>query len=137
MVGGANHLCRVLPPSSSKAYSEAHDAAVWTTFCKLAQAEELAGDKVAQDVATLPTRLGGLGLRSATFNSTGAYWGSWADGLSVLAKKFPDLAALAVHHLEGDAEPKPDCLQQLSDCARRLRTTQTEELPTWTQLAGD
>ena len=57
-----------LPPSLSHAYGEAHDAGIWNTV--VAMMHGLLGFDVerdeAQRVATLPMRMGGLGLGCAT-----------------------------------------------------------------------
>ena len=71
----ANHTLRILPPSLSSAYATSHDNALWSTFCKLLGTEGLAGDELARETATLPGRLGGLGLRSASRAAPAAYLG--------------------------------------------------------------
>ena len=52
----------------------------------------LPGDEVQQAeakvIATMPVRLGGLGLRSADRMTHAAYWASWADALHVIAERF-------------------------------------------------
>ena len=48
--------------------------------------------EVAQDVATLPMRLGGLGLRSASRTAPGAFWASWADALPMIQARLPVMA---------------------------------------------
>ena len=69
----SNHTVRILPPSLSQTYAKKHDAAVWTTFCKLFGVGDLSEDELARHVATLPGRLGGLGLRSALRTAPAAY----------------------------------------------------------------
>ena len=73
-----NHLLRTLPPSQAQGYAAAHDEAMWNAAQELlgrphGTTEEL---HLARLLATLPLRLGGLGLRSAGRTSDGAYWGS-------------------------------------------------------------
>ena len=60
----ANHLLRILPPSISKEYAVLHDAALWSCTQTLLGGAQI-GDACARAIATLPARLGGLGLRSA------------------------------------------------------------------------
>ena len=63
----ASHLLRTLPPSQSRAYAMGHDDGMWQTACRLL--EPLPGNNLehltARMLATLPQRLGGVGLRSA------------------------------------------------------------------------
>ena len=42
---------------------------------------------MARHIATLPMRLGGLGLRAATRTAPGAFWVSWADVLHMIDKR--------------------------------------------------
>ena len=44
----------------------------------------LAVDQQTRDLASLPCRLGGLGLRSATRGAPAAHWASWADSLPMV-----------------------------------------------------
>ena len=47
--------------------------------------------EAARRVASLPMRLGGLGFRSARRMAPAAYWASWADCLSMLSQRLPDV----------------------------------------------
>ena len=62
-----NHLLRTVPPSQSAAYAAGHDAGMQQTMVALLGT--LPGDHeqttMAHNLASLPMRLGGLGLRSA------------------------------------------------------------------------
>ena len=49
-------------------------------------------DSLGHDIATLPGRLSGLGLRSAERMAPGAYWAGWANSLTVIKSKFPRVA---------------------------------------------
>ena len=69
----ANHTIRVVPPSLSNCYAAEHDEAMWTAFCAILGAEEFGSDSAAKSVSTMPARLGGLGLRSATRTAHGAF----------------------------------------------------------------
>ena len=60
----ANHSMRTLPPTLSAAYCDAHDAGIWATARALLGGI-LQEDEEARQRATLPMRMGGLGLRSA------------------------------------------------------------------------
>ena len=72
----ANHTIRILPPVLSHMYAVAHDATIWDTFCNILGAQHLRCDNMGYSIATLPARLGGLGLRSAERNASGAFWAS-------------------------------------------------------------
>ena len=72
------------------------------TLCALLEKAPLAErrDTHAEKVATLPQRLGGLGLRSAVRTSAAAYWASWADTLPMIQQRCPALAAKVLEELE-------------------------------------
>ncbi len=131
----ANHTLRVLPPTVSAAYAEAHDDAIWQTFCAIFGAEEHRDDIRAQIIASLPGRLGGLGLRSARRTAEAAFWASWMDALPVLASKTPALAAQAVTDLGRASGPRAACLQEVATARERLLELGAEELPTWQTAA--
>ena len=69
----ANHSMQTLPPNLSAAYCDAHDAGIWATARAL-----LGGipqeDEQARERATLPMRMGGLGLRSAARCAPAAFY---------------------------------------------------------------
>ena len=57
----ANHALRTLPPSESRGYAAAHDAAIWETLQACLGGEPLDDAPHAWPIATLPAVLGGLG----------------------------------------------------------------------------
>ena len=87
-----HHFLRTLPLSESAWYARHHDAGMME--------EEilggLPGDEVqkgrAKEIATMPMRLGGLGLRSAARMAPAAFWVSWADALLLISKRLPEVA---------------------------------------------
>ena len=79
-----NYRSRTVPPQLNGEYAQAHDEGMWTTLCALLQKEHH-NTRKAQEVATLPLRKGGLGLRSAVRTGPAAYWDSWADTLPTMA----------------------------------------------------
>ena len=87
----AIHTLRTLPPSSSAEYGRQHDEGVWNTAVALlgqlpGTAEDIAA---ARSVASLPMRMGGLGLRSAARGGDAACWASWADALEMISQRNP------------------------------------------------
>ncbi len=133
----ANHTLRVLPPSVSAAYAEAHDDAVWQAFCAILGALEHRDDARARTLATLPGRRGGLGLRSAQGCAEASFWASWVDSLPILASKAPTLAATAATELARASGPLAGCLQEVVRAHERLRELGADELPSWPEaMAG-
>ena len=87
----------------------------------------------AHHLASLPMRLGGLGLRSARRMSQAAYWASWADALNMIEQRLPRMAenivtSLEDRHLEG-------CLGELQDAARSLDHQGFVTRPSWAELS--
>ena len=142
----ANHTIRILPPSLSRTYAADHDKALWQSFCQLLGAQTLAEDVLAQRVASLPGRLGGLGLRSALRSSSAAYWASWVDVLPVIRAKAQDIAAAMVAALateEAGVRPghasldgKAPCLREAASCLSQVTEAGAENLPTWREAAN-
>jgi len=64
-------------------------------------------------VASLPARLGGLGLKSAVRTSQAAYVAPWADALGVLGAKVPDLGRDIAQSLGGVPVTVPACRKPL------------------------
>ena len=79
----ANHTLRTLPPSLSGRYAQDHDDSIWATVEALLQQvpSGVEEQNFAREIATLPMRMGGLGLRSATKCAAAACWASWAGRL--------------------------------------------------------
>ena len=102
-----HHLLRTLPPSQSGQYAALHDAGMLRAMKSLLGG--LPGEPQAKEdacrLATLPMRMGGLGLRSATRMAPTAYWASSADALHLVQERLPALAQSIVVQLEAAAEP--------------------------------
>ena len=67
----ADYTLRSLPPELFESSAIAHDENVWTCFQALMKQE--VGDH-AREMAQLPFREGGLGLKSAQRCAPAAYW---------------------------------------------------------------
>ena len=89
-----HHLLRTLPPSQVERYAQGHDEGMMATMETLL--EGLPGfpeqKRWAREIATLPMRMGGLGLRSARRISAAAYWASWADAIHMISQRLPGVA---------------------------------------------
>ena len=87
---------------------------------------------MARHIATLPMRLGGLGLRAATRTAPGAFWASWADALHMIDKRLPALSRTVVREL---SEVAPlGCLGALVNASDVLDRSGFVARPTWEEL---
>ena len=131
----ANHLIRVLQPVASQGYACAHDDALWSTLRRLlelpADGEEF---RNTRRLASLPAKLGGVGLRSAWRIRDAAYWAAWADALPVLQRKLPTLAARALEQLELGARSTWPCACAAHDAAVNLHAAGFGNIPSWRDL---
>ena len=128
----ANHMIRMVPPSQSGTYAQAHDTALWECFCRLCGATGLQDDTLARDIATLPGRLSGLGLRSAARTARAAYWASWATCLPVIAEKNPGFALSVQRHFEIGGGAAALCE---AEEVRSVYASQGAEMPSWSAIA--
>ena len=82
-----HHFLRTVPPDQSARYAVGHDLGMRRAMESVLGS--LPGTKrqkeCAHELATLPLRLGGLGLRSARRMAPAAFWVSWADALPMLS----------------------------------------------------
>ena len=114
-------------PEVARPFAISHDLKVHQCLCQIIGVDPDDVSRGALQQSTLPFHLGGLGLPSAVKTRDGAYWASWADAVSTIQKKDPDLAAtiLAGFHSEGEG-----CFAVANQCAERLVALGVE-LPTW------
>ena len=82
--------------------------------------------------ATLPMRLGGLGLRTATRMAPAAFWASWADALPMLSQRLPALTDQIMQSL--DSVQDGGCLEQLQAAGLSLDRGGFLRRPDWVQL---
>ena len=82
-------------------------------------------------MATLPMRMGGLGLRSASRLRAPAFWASWADALPMFQERLPELAAQIVRDMA--AEPG-GCLGDLQEASNVLDRYGFVGRPSWEKL---
>ena len=118
----ANHMLRTLPPSFSSEYGRRHDKGIRNTARTLLG--EILGtvDAVedARTVASLPMRMGGLGLRSAERCAHAAYWSSWADVSHMIAQRNPAVAETVVQSMSDDINPGEVSFVELKMATDRL-----------------
>ena len=132
----AEHLTRVLPPSASREYAEGHDAAVWATFCRLLGAKGYSDDTMARHVASLPCRMGGLGLRSAARQAEGAHLAGWLDAMPALQDRAPTVAASIIAEMSQEAQPTSTSLRELRTATDRIAEVVPTQLPRWAAAAA-
>ena len=85
----ANHILRNLPPSEESEFSQHHD-----NHLRACLADIIAmavPDGVTTKVVQLLFREGGLGLRSAVRLAPAAFWASWAECLSQVHARAPQV----------------------------------------------
>ena len=88
----------------------------------------------AQKVASLPMRMGGLGLPSGGRCTRAACWASWADAIPMNSQRNPTVANSVVQNLSGAAAPEEDCLEQFHEYAQTLVREGCRWRPTWSEL---
>ena len=133
----ANHTLRTLPPSLSGRYAQDHDDGIWATVEALLQQVpgEVEEQNFAREIATLPMRMGGLELRSATRCAAAAYWASWADALAMISQRNRGVANLVVRTMEGALPcPQGGCLAEVLDASTRLDREGFWWRPSWQEL---
>ena len=127
-----NYNARTLPPTLAEKYAQGHDGGMWEVLVTLLGREDLAertGTK-HHDLATLPQRLGGCGLRSASRTREAAYWASWADTLPMMHQRCPQLARRFCAELEG-AQSRAQSLQEAATARTNLVNAGFHDCPTW------
>ena len=115
----ANHTMRKMPPSCCAAYCSAHDEGIWNTAKVLLDVHP---EGETQPSATLPMRMGGLGLRSAV-----------RCALHMISERTPVVANDVVRKLSNE-EPQDGCLGELRAAANELDHKGFWWRPSWTEL---
>ena len=82
--------------------------------------------------ASLPLRLGGLGLRSAERTLPAAHWASWADSLAMINARHPAVAGSIVRALETNVEAP--FVREVQRCVDTLVEADFA-VPSWEELA--
>ena len=130
--GRANYLLRVVRPDAVQSFAVGHTNALWACLRNmLGSSVDL--NPAMRDVGTLPLSLGGMGLRNAERTSPPAYWASWADCLSMLRARHPDVAALCVDQMQNPRGPPS--LEAAQTAAGHLSGVEGFQVPSWEDLA--
>ena len=82
------------------------------------------------DLATLPLKLGGCGLRSASRTGQAAYWASWADTLPMMQQRCPRLAQRFCEELTGE-ESRAQSLREAAGARNTLVAKKYTTCSTW------
>ena len=130
-----HHFLRTVPPSQTGTYAVGHDRGMMQAMEKLLGGFTGESDQQvrARQIASLPMRLGGLGMRSAGRMSQAAYWASWADAHFMIHQRLPQLAQQFVTALSG-LPLGEGCLGELQNAAISLDHQGFVNRPTWTEL---
>ena len=130
-----HHFLRTLPPGESREYAEGHDEGMMDAMRSLLGG--LPGTEVqkyeATQIATLPMRLGGLGIRSARRMGHAAFWALWADAMRMIWNRLPAVVLQVLGHLADD-RITGGCLGELKEAAQRLDREGFVNRPTWLAL---
>ena len=122
-------------PSRSAEYA-GHDVGMLQAMESLL--EGLPGDarqqEVATQIASLPMRMGGLGIRSASRMAPSAFWASWADALPMLQDRLSSISNQIADVLDG--AQAPGCLGELQTTTQVLDRNGFVSHPGWRALQG-
>ena len=126
----ANHILRNLPPSEVSQFAQNHDTSLRACLAEILAVPVPTG--VVAEVAHLPFREGGLGLRSAMRLSPAAYWASWANCLSQVHARAPQVCTQFLQELEG-LPSRAQCVREAQDAAALL-AAEGMEVPDWSRF---
>ena len=129
----ANYLLRVIRPELVHTFAEGHNRGLWNCLHHILSIDSQV-DETVRDIGSLPLFMGGLGLRSATRTSQPAFWASWADCLTMIGTRHPDVAALILLRMQGP--DTPPTLAAAASAAMCLSGVEGFEPPSWEALAN-
>ena len=89
--------------------------------------------ELAKQIASMPARSGGLGLRLASRTAIAAFWASWADALPMLEARCPTLMASLAVELEQVTSAVP-VVSELNAASDSPRAEGLHCLPKWAEL---
>ena len=88
----------------------------------------------ARELASLPLRMGGLGLRSMSRCSRAAYWASWADAVPMIQERNPAIAEIVEDAMVHNVFRPEGCLSDLAQATSLLDREGSAERPIWSEL---
>ena len=99
-----HHFLRTVPDSEKGTHGVGHDRGMMQATERLLGGFTGGSDQQARacQIASLPMRLGGLGIDVGDRMSQAAYWASCADALHMTQQRLPQLAEHFVTALSGD-----------------------------------
>ena len=119
--------------ANCSSFAAGHDAGMQQTMVALLGT--LPGDHeqttMAYNLASLPIRLGVLGLRSATRLTPAACWASWGDAMPMLQERVSVATAIITRELAGILQ---DCLGELHTACGIFDREGFVGKPTWEEL---
>ena len=125
----ANFWLRMVSPELTLPFAVSRDRNVWQCLQTIL---DVRGAPVeAQQLASLPLTLGGLGLASAERTRHAAHWASWADCLAMVQQRHPTVSEEMVVGLDRDTAP---CLAAVRQCREVLAEADFHP-PGWRDLA--
>ena len=127
----ASHILRNLLPSEVSDFSQNPD-----NHLRACLADIIAmpvPDGVTTEVVQLPFREGGLGLRSAARLAPAAYWASWADCLSQVHARAPEVRTQLLRELEGPPS-RAHCVREAQHASAVL-AAEGMEVPEWSKFS--
>ena len=111
----ANFWLRMVSPELTLPFAELHDRYVWQCLQTVLDVREAPAE--AQQLASLPLTLGGLGVASAERTRHAAHWASWANCLAMVQQRHPSVAEEMIVGLDRDLAP---CLAAVRHCREVL-----------------
>ena len=102
--GCANYMLRVVRPEAVQTFAEGHSDGLWSCLRNILGVT-LDTNPTVRDIATMPLSLGGMGLRNAVRTSPAAFWASWADCLSMVRERHPEIATMILRRMGHPVAP--------------------------------
>ena len=96
--------------------------------------DDFHGDSLAKDIASVPGRMGGLGLRSAERSRKPTFLASWMDALPVLDKRLPHVARNVSAHLSRRVMPAHWFLSEVQLSFQEIIGKGGDLLPCWEDI---
>ena len=89
-------------PGQISTFASQHDDQIWACLCTLLGVDPASVTHSSRIGATLPLRLGGLGLSSAVRLRFAAHWASWADCIRMVHQRHPSVARTIIDAVEAN-----------------------------------